>query len=380
MPLLTRVKSNKLPNEGWFETAKLLKLINESLLLMGIAAKHAPHSQGHSVIDTWLKSTITQVTAHFTPLFGRHIGALAKKVRSGKTGWIDFCAEDWLVLKKIIIPAATDNSITAQEREHIVNFLHTIKNHAANDCDFPHPNELMALGIQELLFNGQLHQFTLLYENEELNKAAKQLISDLSQVIALEATPLAILKLDEKYYSFCKRRHGFAEIALQIAASLTHFSESSNDLACIKQGHHSLEKQGLIVTHLASQLITEFNLKTSEQSLKTVKHKLASQRKNLQQKTERITAMQNLLNHAQGENELIKQQLKIEGELLEALREQFVSKNASIVQLKARIQQLRGETAALKKDAKRLQTHLDKERCSTQQVIPFTKSHSSLKR
>lgn len=374
MPQFARVKSSKLPNEGWFETNKLLNLINETLLLMGISAKSGQNSTQHHRVDEWVDTSMAQVFARFNDEFMQNIGVLAKRIRSESDGWIEFCDQDWGALKKIIFPQAATLKVTFKDQQRITEQLNKFKDLAKTTTGRPQPNDIMAMGIAELFFNQQLQQFIQLQKEQavKLDRMACLLLHKLSQVIALEATPLHILKLDEKHYSYCKR-NPFTETAVKVASLVMNFSECSQQLACLKQGQNDIEKQALIVNHAASQLTSEFNIKTTEQTLKSVKHKLGAQRKALRQKTERIQSMKNQIAHHHSENELIKQQLNIEGELLEALRQEFVAKNDEILRLQGKIQQMRTEALAYKKETRRLQSALDKEctKNNGQKIVHF---------
>lgn len=77
--------------------------------------------------------------------------------------------------------------------------------------------------------------------------------------------------------------------------------------------------------------------------------------------SEKAGNLQKEIKKLRSENQQLKQQLQIEANLLEALRQEFVTRNQEALHLREEIQQVKTETSGVKSELLRLQALMEQE-------------------
>ncbi|MDX1837909.1 hypothetical protein [Legionella taurinensis] len=361
-----RIKSTTLSNEGWFNRKSLLNLMNEVLLLLALIARHESKAT-QALVEQWLQNILRTVSLCFDSGSPESMGCLAKFIRSGKEGWVAFEEEDWAVLHNILVPSFTGT--TAERKSRCLNELQHFIATASLNKKSPKPNDIMAAGIHQLLFQEQLTAYLNSFhaspkkaeEMSKLTKAVTVLIIYFLKAVGMALTPLAVLRKDNKYYSHLKSGKQIQTVTTRLRDAAVGVADACRQTVFLRKNQTDIERQALTVVNAASQLAIEFTLKSSERSLKLVKERLAAKKKALGEASEKASGLQKEIKKLRSENQQLKQQLKIEANLLEALRQEFVTRNKEALHLREEIQQVKTETSGVKNELLRLQSLMEQE-------------------
>lgn len=380
-----RIKSTTLSNEGWFNRKTLLNLMNEVLLLLALIARNESKAN-NLLVEQWLQKILTQVSLYFDSDSPENMGCLAKFIRSGKEGWIDFVDEDWLLLKRLLLPlnSETTTDIKPQCLEQLQHFT-TV---ASLNKKSPKPNDIMAAGIHQLFFREQLTVYLKTFHKTpkeaddglELTKAVTVLVIYFLKAVGMALTPLAVLRKDNKYYAHLKSGKLIHTATTRLREAAVDVADTCRQAIFLRQNQAQIERQVLTVANAASQLAIEFTMKSSERSLSLVKERLAAKKKVLSETSEKTGNLQKEIKKLRSENQQLKQQLKIEANLLEALRQEFVTRNQEALHLREEIQQVKTETSGVKIELLRLQALMEQEQSRQSKATPVKNFDKDLTR
>lgn len=366
MPSTARIKSMTLSNEGWFNRKSLLNRITEILLLLAEIARN-DNKTHNAAVEQWLQNVLRTVSLHFDSDFPEKMGCLAKFIRSDEAGWIDFGDEDWLVLHDLLFPSCRNKNTDIKQQ--CFQQLNQFYLAASLNKKSPKPNDIMAAAVHQLMFQDQLTTYLQTFQQTQkepdhmlkLSKAATVLIIYFLKAVGMELTPLVVLRKDNKYYAHLKSGKQIHTVATRLHDAAIDMANACREAVFPRKNQVSIERHVLMTTSAVSQLLVEFTIKSSERSLSLVKERLAAKKKALSDASERASGLQHEIKKLRSENQQLKQQLKIEANLLEALRQQFVTRNKEALYLREEIQKIKTETEGVKHELVRLQNSVGQE-------------------
>ena len=227
-----KIPSKDYTNKAWCPKDILINLLADTLSFLELMAPDKEQQKANE----WFALTHTRIVSNLTPEFMEHIGAVAKYLRSESNGWMEFSAEDWASLEKILLPNFDPNT-----SESIDKRIKRYKTTANSEK----PNDIMAIAIVDLVLGLQLSNYLDAFkhpENEQtkkFNAIIKSTIEALSSTLALASTPFAILKSDELHYIKEDGANSISSVELQFTSISNAFQAICSQLPSLKVQNHA---------------------------------------------------------------------------------------------------------------------------------------------